>query len=92
MDPAIYPPGIPAIVRLDLPKTEPYPAWVRDAGMGAGKVAIMLFNHDKGSAIKGPFRLDLYCGTGYRAGALAGRLKAKAELYLLLDKEMDISF
>jgi len=92
MDPAIYPPGVPAIVRLDLPEADPYPSWVGETGKGGGKLAIMLFNHDKGSAIKGPFRLDLYCGTGPAAGALAGRLKERAELYLLLDKETGLSF
>jgi membrane-bound lytic murein transglycosylase A len=41
-------------------------------------------NQDTGNAIKGPYRLDLYCGEGDEAGYLAGRLKAPGSLYLLL--------
>ncbi len=39
---------------------------------------------DRGSAIRGPGRVDLFWGTGRRAGAAAGRMKESGTLYLLL--------
>lgn len=41
-------------------------------------------NQDTGAAIKGPYRLDLYCGAGEKAGYIAGSLKTPGSLYLLL--------
>jgi membrane-bound lytic murein transglycosylase A len=43
-----------------------------------------VLNQDRGSAIKGYNRVDLYCGEGKKAGELAGKLKNKGKLYLLL--------
>ncbi len=43
-----------------------------------------VLNQDTGSAIKGPFRLDLYCGQGERAGLLAGSLRNKARFFIVL--------
>jgi membrane-bound lytic murein transglycosylase A len=45
-----------------------------------------VLSQDKGSAIKGPGRVDLFCGFGAKAEATAGTLKEKGELYLLLKK------
>ncbi|MFP7753958.1 murein transglycosylase A [Thermodesulfobacteriota bacterium B35] len=39
---------------------------------------------DRGSAIRGPGRVDLFWGTGARAGAAAGRMKEDGALYFLL--------
>ncbi|NLN39231.1 MAG: hypothetical protein GX155_06520, partial [Smithella sp.] len=36
--------------------------------------------------IKGPGRVDLFCGFGSEAEAVAGSLKEKGELYFLLPK------
>ena len=44
------------------------------------------FNHDSGSAIKGPGRVDLYWGSGARAEAAAGRLKHEGSLFFLLKR------
>ena len=41
---------------------------------------------DVGGAIKGPLRGDFYCGSGPRAGEIAGPLKAQASFYSLIPK------
>jgi membrane-bound lytic murein transglycosylase A len=43
-----------------------------------------VLNQDTGGVIKGPGRVDLYCGTGSSAEMLAGSLKEKGELYFLI--------
>jgi membrane-bound lytic murein transglycosylase A len=46
----------------------------------------LVVSQDTGSAIKGAGRVDLFCGRGDEAGALAGRLQAKARIYYLVPK------
>jgi membrane-bound lytic murein transglycosylase A len=43
-------------------------------------------SQDAGSAIKGPGRVDLFCGSGDEAGMLAGSLAEQGELFLLVKK------
>jgi membrane-bound lytic murein transglycosylase A len=45
-----------------------------------------VLSQDKGSAIKGPGRVDIFCGFGTKAENTAGTLKENGELYLLLKK------
>ncbi len=45
-----------------------------------------VLSQDKGSAIEGPGRVDLFCGFGANAEYTAGTLKEKGELYLLIKK------
>ena len=45
-----------------------------------------VLNQDRGSAIEGPGRVDLFCGFGEKAEYTAGTLKEKGELYLLIKK------
>jgi len=45
-----------------------------------------VLNQDAGGAIKGPGRVDLFFGSGERAGAAAGEMKEKGEIYFLLAK------
>ncbi|MGQ9745063.1 MAG: murein transglycosylase A [Dissulfurimicrobium sp.] len=78
LDPAVYPPGVLCLIRFDSP--QPFGFYRERGSMG------FVFNQDTGAAIKGPHRLDLYCGTGDQAGEIAGRLKARAELYIMLVK------
>jgi membrane-bound lytic murein transglycosylase A len=80
-DPDLFPPGALAFIRLSKP--------VSGIEGNAGKrVAFSRFvlNQDKGSAIKGPGRVDLFCGFGETAEAIAGSLKEKGELYFLIKK------
>jgi membrane-bound lytic murein transglycosylase A len=80
-DPDYFPEGALAFIRLRKP--------VFDAeGNVKERVNFSRFvlSQDKGSAIKGPGRVDLFCGFGANAEATAGTLKEKGELYLLLKK------
>jgi membrane-bound lytic murein transglycosylase A len=45
-----------------------------------------VLNQDTGGAIKGPGRLDLFFGSGERAGRAAGEMKEEGKIYLLLAK------
>jgi membrane-bound lytic murein transglycosylase A len=46
-----------------------------------------VLNHDTGAAIKGPGRVDLFCGTGEKAERTAGAMKESGELYFILKKK-----
>ncbi len=50
-----------------------------------------VLNQDTGGVIKGPGRVDLFCGTGSEAEMLAGSLKENGELYFLVKKKDDRS-
>ncbi|SFN06559.1 murein transglycosylase A [Thermodesulforhabdus norvegica] len=45
-----------------------------------------VLHQDTGGAIKGPFRLDLFFGTGSEAGNLAGKMKHQGTLFFLLPR------
>jgi membrane-bound lytic murein transglycosylase A len=45
-----------------------------------------VFNHDTGSAITGPGRLDVFWGSGAAAEAAAGHLKHEGVLVFLLKR------
>ncbi len=80
-DPDYFPQGALAFIRLRKP--------VFDAeGNVKERVNFSRFvlNQDKGSAIKGPGRVDLFCGFGANAQSTAGSLKEKGELYFLIKK------
>jgi membrane-bound lytic murein transglycosylase A len=80
-DPDYFPQGALAFIRLRKP--------VFDAeGNIRQRVPFSRFvlNQDKGSAIKGPGRVDLFCGFGANAQSTAGTLKEKGELYFLIKK------
>jgi len=44
-------------------------------------------NQDAGGAIKGPGRVDLFCGRGENAEIMAGHLKEEGDLYFLVKKK-----
>jgi membrane-bound lytic murein transglycosylase A len=50
---------------------------------GSAPFARLTLAQDTGGAIKGPLRLDLFCGTGPEAGQLAGAQRAPAAAWLL---------
>ena len=80
-DPEYFPQGALAFIRLRKP--------VFDAeGNIKERIAFSRFvlSQDKGSAIKGPGRVDLFCGFGANAQSTAGSLKEKGELYFLIKK------
>lgn len=47
----------------------------------------MMIAQDTGSAIIGPARADIYCGSGNPAGILAGNIRHQARVHVLLPKE-----
>lgn len=80
-DPNYFPQGALAFIRLRKPVLD-------DDNNVISRIDFSRFvlNQDKGSAIKGPGRVDLFCGFGAKAQATAGSLKEKGELYFLLIK------
>jgi membrane-bound lytic murein transglycosylase A len=45
-----------------------------------------VLNQDTGGAIRGPGRLDLFFGSGPKAGELAGRMKYRGQMFFLAPK------
>lgn len=80
-DPDYFPQGALAFIRLRKPILDDDNNVVR-----RGDFSRFVLNQDKGSAIKGPGRVDLFCGFGPKAQATAGSLKEKGELYFLISK------
>jgi Membrane-bound lytic murein transglycosylase len=80
-DPDYFPEGALAFIRLRKPVFD-----AEDNIKERVNFSRFVLSQDKGSAIKGPGRVDLFCGFGGRAEATAGTLKEKGELYLLLKK------
>jgi len=80
-DPDFFPEGALAFIRLRKPVLDDDYNVVRRVDFSR-----FVLNQDKGSAIKGPGRVDLFCGFGPEAQAAAGSLKEKGELYFLLLK------
>lgn len=66
----------------------PYGAllWIEPAPQ-SGITPRFVVNLDKGSAIKGEGRLDLFCGSGAEAGELAGKLRHKVDVFTLWPRE-----
>jgi membrane-bound lytic murein transglycosylase A len=46
-----------------------------------------VLNQDTGSAIQGPGRVDIYFGTGSKAGLAAGAMNSSGRLYFLVRKK-----
>jgi membrane-bound lytic murein transglycosylase A len=80
-DPDYFPEGALAFIRLRKPVLDAEGNVLKRDGFSR-----FVLNQDKGDAIKGPGRVDLFCGFGEKAEATAGTLKEKGELYLLLKK------
>lgn len=81
-DPDMFPEGALAFINLSKYVLD------QDGNITNQRVSFSRFvlNQDKGSAIKGPGRVDLFCGFGDNAESIAGTLKEKGELYFLVKK------
>ena len=81
-DPDMFPQGALAFISLRKPVFD------QDGNMTSQRVNFSRFvlNQDKGSAIKGSGRVDLFCGYGEDAEAMASTLKENGELYFLIKK------
>jgi len=91
-DPALYPPGALAFIRV--PAEAAAGAGVAPAAAGTASavppLARLVLNQDAGAAIRGPERADIFFGEGAEAEATAGRLKARGELYFLAPRAIDL--
>jgi len=67
------------------------PIWVatKEALPGDSKpLARLMIAHDTGSAIVGPARGDVFVGTGEEAGMIAGKVRHRASMIVLVPKAM----
>ncbi len=82
-DPEVFPPGALAFVRLSKPVFD------LDGNFTGQRVHFSRFvlNQDRGDAIRGPGRVDLFCGFGDTAASIAETLKEKGEMYFLIKKQ-----
>ncbi len=80
-DAAIFPRGALAFIRVKKPVIDEEGAIVSWEPFSR-----FVLNQDAGGAIKGPGRVDLFCGRGTNAEIMAGHLKEEGELYFLVKK------
>jgi membrane-bound lytic murein transglycosylase A len=80
-DPNFHPPCAPAFLVSEKPVYDSSGKILRWERFGR-----WVLNQDTGGAIKGPGRVDLFCGTGEAAERIAGPMKQRAELYYFIKK------
>jgi membrane-bound lytic murein transglycosylase A len=78
-DSRYVPPGSVVYIRTKVPVLDS-----RGTVVGWNEMARFTFNHDSGSAIKGPGRADIYWGEGDRAGMTAGFVNGPGEMVVLV--------
>ena len=82
-DPSAFPPGALAFIETAKPSLD------NDGHiLSRDTFSRFVVCQDTGSAIKGPGRVDLFCGRGVDAEMLAGSMKAPGKLFLLLKKQV----
>jgi membrane-bound lytic murein transglycosylase A len=80
-DAAVFPRGALAFMRARKPTLD------RDGNVESWTpFSRFVVSQDAGGVIKGPGRVDLYCGSGDKAEMLAGSLTERGELYFLVKK------
>ncbi|MBX2862761.1 MAG: MltA domain-containing protein [Leptolyngbyaceae cyanobacterium MAG.088] len=77
-DKTLMPPGALALISLELPVSTTADNWQSMA------VNRFVLDQDTGGAIRGPGRVDIFVGTGDRAGQQAGLINTSGQLYYLL--------
>lgn len=77
-DTKLFPKGGLAFIQTALPTAlgQPKEAWPR--------ASLFVLNQDTGGAIKGPGRVDLFCGAGDWADYTAGHMVARGQLFFLV--------
>ena len=81
-DPDVFPKGALAFIRTQKPLFDTkgqIKQWV--------PFSRFVLNQDAGTAIKGPGRVDVFCGDGPGAEQMAGSLKEKGDIYILIRKK-----
>jgi membrane-bound lytic murein transglycosylase A len=76
-DPGFVPPGALAFLETRVPKLS-----LDGEAVGARVLRRFVVSQDTGAAITGPGRVDLFFGTGERAGLEAGHMSGGGELYV----------
>lgn len=76
-DRRIFPPAALGWVEIEMPE---------DLVPG-GHIRRFVLNQDTGGAIRGPGRVDLFCGRGPEAAEMAGRMKQPGRLFLLVPRD-----
>ena len=80
----LFPKGALAFIKLRKPVFD------KDGNIETWKTfSRFVLNQDTGGLIKGPGRVDLFCGPGSDAEMLAGSLKENGELYFLVKKKVN---
>jgi membrane-bound lytic murein transglycosylase A len=80
-DPDVFPKGALAFIKTQKPMFDAkgqIKQWV--------PFSRFVLNQDAGTAIKGPGRVDVFCGDGPDAEQIAGSLKEKGDIYILIRK------
>ncbi len=81
-DSALFPKGALAFIKTRKPVI------TKDGAIVAWETfSRFVLNQDTGGAIKGPGRVDLFCGNGAVAGIMAGHMKEEGKLYFLVKKK-----
>ncbi len=80
-DPEVYPKGALAFIGSRKPLID------RGELVGWSPFSRFVLSQDTGDAISGAGRIDIFCGSGVGAEAVAGRLKEEGELYFLMRKK-----
>jgi membrane-bound lytic murein transglycosylase A len=80
-DPTVFPPGALAYVIAQQPAFD-------EAGKLKARKTLRRFvlNQDTGAAMKGPERVDFFCGSGEVAGKVAGAMREEGKIYFLQAK------
>ncbi len=82
IDSRIYPYGVPIWIETRLPKVKGY--------SNGEKYRRLLIAQDRGGAIKGGGRLDLFFGRSKRAENIASNSNVPADMYVLFPKEISV--
>jgi len=80
-DKSLMPPGALGLIHTFFPERN-----TRSGTISMARRPQFVFDHDTGSAIKGPGRVDVFMGTGDEAGKLANHISSTGSLYYLLLK------
>lgn len=88
VDPAFISYGTPIWLDAEHPLKQSQPQNQQGGQLQSqARIQRLVIAQDKGGAIKGHIRGDLFWGTGNEAGELAGLMKSKGSYYVLLPKQ-----
>lgn len=80
-DHSIYPPGGLCYLVSTMPVLDKLGAVI-----GRKKINRFVLNHDKGAAMKGPARVDLFIGSGEKAEQIAGEMNEAGRIFIIKAK------